>query len=420
LSFAVIVCAVVLLGGCQRGPLIWSDGIAAAPDADADSDSDADVDGDSDLDSDGDSDTDEDTGCASVARELLPEPVLLLVMLDRSDSMSTTFIGPLTNEEMVAATLKVMVGMNDGTDLIHFGLGVFPSMSCEDDDEDGESSCDPSTVDDNPVVQFDPENYDEFAWALDGIGSCGETPTCHSLIWAHEHLVSPELTGIYPGIEKRVLLIADGVPNCNPDWDMSDCICPEDECDLPVECVDDLCTYEAALQLACEDIPVYVVGLGEEPVEWDFLFNGVAAYGDTGEARLVGDVDELEQALGEVADEVVSCQLVVDWDQVPTESQALPHDPIDKSCDALNLVGETIGDGEQTELCYMPDCSWEDPQEGLLGWHYEGVAGEMSEIGDLALDECAVVQLCPQACQALVKDELALFTGEFGCEPSCY
>jgi hypothetical protein len=364
--------------------------------------------------------TGDDPGCQLVARELLPEPVLVLVMLDRSISMATTYLGPINHADIAAAALLSLVGEHEGTELIYFGLGVFPPLSCENGSTDPDHVCDPSTADDNPLVNLEPETFADFALALDEMGACGGTPACHSLIWTHEHLVSLELTEIYPGLDKRVLLIMDGTPNCNPDYDSFDCLCEEEVCETSEECVDDLCTYEAALQLACAEIPVYVVGLGPEPLEWDFLMHGIAAYGETGEAWLTEGPEELEDSLGEVADEVVSCQLEVDWGQVPEYTAEPPYYPIAKSCDALNPIGVQIGLGQEVELCYMPDCSWEDPEEQLFGWHYEAHTADFDELGDHDLEQCAVIQLCPLACQTLIRDEQALFVGEFGCEPGCH
>jgi hypothetical protein len=372
------------------------------------------------TDSDSETDSGTDPGCQLVTRELLSEPVLMLVMLDRSYSMTSSYIGPQNHADIAAAALLSLVGAHEGTELIHFGLGVFPPLTCEGGSNDPEHICEPSTAADNPAVHLGAESFADFALALDEIGACGGTPACYSLIWTHEHMVSLELAELYPGIDKHVLLIMDGSPNCNADWDPSDCICPFEECNYSEECVDDLCTYEAALQLACADIPTHVVGLGQEPLDWDFVMHGIAGYGGTGEARLTDGPEALEDALGEVASDALSCQLEVDWDQVPEYLPQPPFYPIVRSCDALNLIGTQIGLGQEVELCYMPDCSWEAPEGPLLGWHYEAHTADLDEIGDYDLGECAVIQLCPLACQALVRDELALFEGDFGCEPGCY
>ena len=134
-----------MIGGCWHvSPIDDMTDTAGDASGDSDTDTDADADGDADADSDGDTDGDSDTAttaldttdCASADYPITYNPINVLVLLDRSLSMSKNKIGSDTYAKVLADALKTVVQTNDQGDLINFGLAVFPAPACTNGDVD--------------------------------------------------------------------------------------------------------------------------------------------------------------------------------------------------------------------------------------------------------------------------------------------
>jgi hypothetical protein len=100
------------------------------------------------------------------------------------------------------------------------------------------------------------------AEALAGIVACGNTPTAGTLSSALEYL-----RGAGTGHTPYVLLVTDGVPNCNYSLDPDTCTCSDPSADPgcggdPGACLDDTRTYAAVDDLLTEGVKTYVMALG--------------------------------------------------------------------------------------------------------------------------------------------------------------
>jgi hypothetical protein len=185
----------------------------------------------------------------------------------------------------------------------------------------------------------------------------GSTPTAAALAE-----LRPELEGLEG--DTYVILITDGVPNCNPD-----AVCGIDECTLNIEgrtighrqctpdfnccdaelttaggpgyCVDVAATEYQIRRLAAHGIPTYVVGMPGAETYADVLAGLAEAGGtarDTGaEYYAVEDQDELEQALYDIGTGVaISCSIELDAPpddpslvNVYFDGEVVPADPDD-------------------------------------------------------------------------------------------
>jgi hypothetical protein len=209
------------------------------------------------------------------------------------------------------------------------------------------------------------------------------------------------------------VLIAASAPNCNGGADVDTCTCTAEQCDVPELCLDDFCTYTAALQLAGAGIPLYVVGLGGEVETWDYVMDEIAAYGGTEELYQGYGSGELAESLDEILHQVIPCEVPVDWSEVPDEDPDPPHHPVLKACDAIRVFGY-LGDLPNLDLLYMEDCD-EAPWSEFYGWRWQGIDAPWDELDGFGLDECQAIELCPAACELLIDNEVVQYVAEFGC-----
>jgi len=443
------------LAACESG----GGGSGVSSDADTDTDADSDTDSDADSDSDSDSDTDSDSdsdsdgdsdACADIPWEVEYNPINMLVLLDRSWSMHESTIGPDSYAAVVAAALEDVVETNIDAGLVNFSLAVFPSLFCTGGSAgDDTQNCKPaaSEYDDPgygaPVVNFDADmtdsntNFDEIQLALSSVGQCGGTPICQSLQWALDYLNWTGATTEYPANPlpgdlsdqpKFILLATDGAPNCNPAGDIGSCDHSDpDAADVPhfpEECLDDICTYNAALQLANAGIPVFVIGVGDSLASWDEEMNNIADWGGTGSYYPATDASDLQTALEEITGAAITCEFYVEWEEseggVPDQSPDPPYTFVDKACDKVWVLGVPTGatdSSQYVEMAYMNDCASEDPGSGLFGWHWQGIDLPAEDLDTIAeeLDQCNTIELCPEACNMLKEGEWETVTAKFGC-----
>jgi hypothetical protein len=429
------------------GGLFQPDGGADGDsDSDSDADTDADTDGDTDVDSDGDSDTDADSDtdsdsdgdtdyCADIPWETAYEPVNMLVLLDRSHSMCSNTIGDATYADVVALALDDVIETSTESGMINFGLAAFPSMSCPAGGGVGDpDECTPANDEesveafDAPLVPVGPGNYAEISAMLSILGQCGGTPLCGSLEWALSYLTSG-LPEDIAGLPTYVLIATDGAPNCNAEADISSCDPSEEGATVyqPEQCLDDICSYNAALSLAAAGIGVFVVGVGEDVTAFEDVMQGIAYYGGGG-LEPPGDVPDdptlwypaadassLQTALEEITGQTIACTFTVAWDDIPEYQPDPPYAPIDKACDKILVVGVPADSSDEVALTYSPDCADEDPDSSVYGWRWQGIDAPIEELDEYSLEECTEIELCPAACAMLAEGAWSGISAHFGC-----
>lgn len=298
------------------------------------------------------------------AFELLPEPPNVMLVLDKSRSMSN-----LWDHDADATTAEISrwnslhnvveFVTTEFADTIHFGSILFPAADAWLDEPTNAYSC---LVGDAPEV---PVGVDTGAQILASIPAAGDfsisggTPASAGLARAIEHLQT--LPSDSP---RAILLLTDGAANCSPD-------------ELPA---DTLFVYDDAVPALVDDawsnhsIPTYVVGinildeLGTKPAvnPYEALTDVATAGGvpAAGVDRFYNSFNEIElsAALEEVANRI-ECTVT------------LPEEP-----QHPDLVDVTV-DGKLWSA--VADCSTGD------GWAYTNAVGPYNAI-----------QLCGMACDS--------------------
>ncbi|HUT77724.1 MAG TPA: vWA domain-containing protein, partial [Polyangia bacterium] len=364
------------------------------------------------------SDTDE---CADIPWEIEYNPINMLIMLDRSRSMFTNDIDDVTYADVVADAVRGVVQTNTDARLVNFGLAVFPATGCPDGVVGSPNECSPTDDGSNVVPLSDPAQasdedaywsglYDNIDLALDVVGTCGGTPICQSLIWAYDYLTGSSLPAGLADQPRFVLLATDGAPNCNSNLDIGTCECTADTCVNPKQCLDNLCTYNAAMHLAAEGIPVFVIGVGDEAAEYAEVMDLIAFYGDSDAYYPADNAASLQTALEEITGAAISCVYTVVWEDVPENNPNPPHDPVVKACDKVRVLGKDAITNEETELVYSPTCNTAEP-----AWHWDGISLPYDELGDLELTECTDIFLCDSACNHLKDKSWSTIRASFGC-----
>lgn len=138
----------------------------------------------------------------------------------------------------------------------------------------------------------------------------GGTPTAVSLDNARTYLNSLNLTE-----PAYVLLITDGLPNCNTSLDASTCSattpgCANNACGLgSKDCLDDSATRAAAARLLQAGYKVYVVGFGTSVTSGNnkAVLDGIAQAGGTGSSYAVNNQTSLQNALNQIGYNATTC-----------------------------------------------------------------------------------------------------------------
>jgi hypothetical protein len=362
--WAGTIAALALLAGCE-GASPARGGGGGDTDTDADTDTDTDVDTDADT----DTDTDTDTGCEEVAFPVAGHPPDLLILLDRSNSMSGG--APSYWSTVTSALVTVTAAMDPQ---IQFGVMVFPYGATE--------CAPPSGVPEVPITVED--NADAIATTLGGLGPDGAgTPTTLALSAAATYL-----NGLADGSSKYILLATDGGPNCSADLGLQCPACTTTQpdgysCYTHNDCLDDVQAILLAEQIHLEmGIAVYVIGVGGI-LSSTFLdvMTSIAAAGGTGDFYAAETPADLAAALDEIAAAAVECTFTVDWDAL---GEGVSTNP-----DLVNL----FADG--AIVPYDDDCS-----DGL-GWQWI---------------DADTIGLCDGLCEQYKGGEITEITASFGCE----
>ncbi|MFO8072001.1 MAG: hypothetical protein R6V85_09020 [Polyangia bacterium] len=219
----------------------------------------------------------------------------VLLVVDRSDSMEHE-----NKWQELISTFDSMLTMFGGS--TEFGLEVFPDDSC-DADYDGTELGKVCRAPDNMTVDIGPGTAGSIKDSLYDLGNCGGTPTSGALFKA-----AGVVGGSGAGVQ--IVLVTDGLPNCNTELDGSSCEClfdPPGTCDgYPEHCLDIEAAEEAAAELLAAGSPVHVLAydMDEDDIG---IMDQIAASGGTDQARSCPDEDALGNALASIFESITEC-----------------------------------------------------------------------------------------------------------------
>lgn len=321
-----------------------------------------------------------DGSCGQSVIESQQRKVNVLVVLDRSGSMSAT-LEQGTRWTSLKAALTTSLG--ETKDAIHYGLDFFPSAGCD-------VKADPAL---DVAIADGPTSVPAISSALDAAGpvSQGGTPTAAALRRAVAYYDS-EAGKALEG-DRFVLLATDGGPNCNA----THAACPASACVVNMEracpipndgnccagdtanCLDDSETLAQVEALAALGVHTFVVGIpGTEAFATAlnaFAVAGKEPRAGTTKYYAVTSGAELTDTLRGITRSLVkSCDL---------ELQSPPPDP-----DAVNVEIDGVV----------------VPQEGADGWDLDMTASPpvvrlkgatCAAVESSGADEVRIVYGCP-------------------------
>lgn len=184
--------------------------------------------------------------CVDGRLSLLPARPVVMLVLDRSSSMSQSFPGTGTSKwsALRGALHQALPPWGSSMEL---GALIFPSIQA--------AAC---TVGTAPDVQPALENVGAVLARIDSTSPSGSTPTAIALERAGASLSSRRTAGS----AKALVLATDGAPDCNGALDPRTCVCVggNGPC-TAVRCLDDTRSLERLTTLAASGIPTWVVGL---------------------------------------------------------------------------------------------------------------------------------------------------------------
>ena len=272
---------------CIACCLLFAIGCSARPDHETDDDtggdSDTDSDSDTDGDSDSDSDSDSDTGSICDEQEIPIEhvPIRLMLLQDRSSSMSGT------NWTQAKNAIQSLLDTFDD-DGIEFGLDYFPDPAS--------TSC---TTSSPVVLDSAPGQQEEIMDALNAISPIYSTP----LYCAIDNFNEPDYAPVFTNneLEHYLIVVADGEDSCSMGCDGE-----------PEGYVTPDALAEITQQLVWNGTKVIVIGF---LAPWDTAqLQAIAQNGGTEftDYLIASDEASLEDALNSIATFVYSCVFDVD------------------------------------------------------------------------------------------------------------
>ncbi len=238
------------------------------------------------------------TASAAACSEL---PVLFIVQ-DKSGSMNfdpTGAAATATSPSKWSAAQSVVPALANQFDhRFRFGALMYPASTTQ-------FNCDVGVLK-TPVSDNAKAIGTSYSAALAG----GGTPTATSLTAAKTYLQGLHLT-----TPAYVLLITDGLPNCNSGLNVNTCTFTTPKCDVKgcgfgaLDCLDDQGTIAAAQALFAANIRVFVVGFDPSLTSGNNLavLNAIASAGGTTKAYTASNKTQLADALNAIALNTATC-----------------------------------------------------------------------------------------------------------------
>lgn len=251
-------------------------------------------------------------GCRALA-DTCPELPVLFIVQDKSGSMNKLpdpqgTPGDPTKWE--ASSLVVPQLAAQFANRFRFGLAMFPKDTVQ-------FSCTTGTVVAQVPLAQGQSGVAGVASAYLSNVAGGGTPTAATL-----RAVKTYLDGVVVNAPKYVLLITDGLPNCNLGLNEATCATTTPGCENTSacsgasccglgakDCLDDTATVAAAAALKAKGIKVYVVGFGVDVNKANnkAVLDDIAQAGGTGSAFLASNKVGLTTALGQIAFDAATC-----------------------------------------------------------------------------------------------------------------
>jgi hypothetical protein len=228
-------------------------------------------------------------GCGQTDLAAQPPPVSILLVVDKSSSMTGTPSG-FSEDKWTALGAALGEALDAADDGVAFGLDFYPFGDDRDPMAPVEMCDMPSSADILVPIGPGASTVPSITDALSDYQPAGGTPTAAALARALEYFTNGDGASIEG--ERYVLLATDGGPNCNPDLE-----CDIDACTLnmdglncggqnccdamldpqgPASCLDEDEAVAEVAALADAGVKTFVVGIP-----------GTAAYGDTLDAMAV-------------------------------------------------------------------------------------------------------------------------------------
>lgn len=283
--------------------------------------------------------------CESLAIRAEPVAPDMLIVLDRSLSMTGTGKSGLPRWPASVSGLKSVTTQLDQA--MRFGLMVFPGNSTE--------FCAKGEM----RVELDFDRAPPIAQALDATSPAGGTPTADSLRLAREVLNRDRNIPDAVQRSKYVLLVTDGAPTCKVDAANGITSGP-----------DEANTYAAVGELAQDKIKTYVVGYDTRDSQHEASLDEMARRGATGDTvhRAVEDEAGLIAELERITATAVSCSYVLEnapgdprFVRVAIDGQSYPLGSAWELADAttVSLLGpacDVLRDGKAHALEITVEC----------------------------------------------------------------
>lgn len=296
----------------------------------------------------------------------------VLILLDRSNSMSEPISDPLWNI-IRQAIITVTQAMDDS---IWFGLMSFPNSVPPNNCSGFNNQC-TAPASTSVLVEVGPDTSGAIEVALMSLTTCGGTPIAMSLQSANDYLAT--LTDDHP---KFIILATDGAPNCNEALDGDTCTCtaPTGCWINNLNCLDDTRTYGILDGLCSAGVSTYILGMGGA-TSWTEVLQGMATHGCTDTPYAVNDPDAIQAALDEIAGAVASCQFELNCADIPDATK-------------VNF--------------YFDGAVVPRVTDHSDGWDWV-------DICESTTDESGVIEFFGPACDRIMNREVETVTATFGC-----
>jgi hypothetical protein len=285
--------------------------------------------------------------CEGVRETAEPQPLQMIVVIDRSGSM--------TNQHYWVPLQQALVQFirNPLSEGLRMGLNYFPAPS-------GGNSCDPSLWNpiqvppSGPPLARLPEDANALADNIESMDTGDQTPMYGALVGSYQ--VAHAVQAAYPNDKVVVVLASDGLPNA----------CSGDQND-----VDWLATDLVAPELAVHGIETYAIAIDAAVLS---AMHTIAAAGGTVQAYDVSqDTSDLAEEMAAIQGAAVGCEFMI-----PQSTEEFDPFKVNLSITIGGAAPEAIPQADDEA-----DCGDD------AGWYYDNPA------------EPRRILLCPASCEAI-------------------